>query len=60
MVAIRKPDEFLHLFVTSNDHLEKYLVFLIKNIKELPNDKAIFHRLFEYYLEKYSKHYQDQ
>lgn len=55
-VLFPKPDEFLHLFVVNNDHLEKFLNFL-KNLKNLPNEKAIFHRLFEYYLEDYVDYY---
>lgn len=55
-ILFPKPDEFLHLFVVNNDHLEKFLNFL-KNLKNLPNEKAIFHRLFEYYLEDYADYY---
>jgi hypothetical protein len=52
-ITFSKPDEFLHLFVVNNEYLENYLVFLIKDCKNLPNEKTIFHRFFEYYLEKY-------
>jgi hypothetical protein len=62
-ITFSKPDEFLHLFVVNNEYLENYLVFLIKKckvitileniLKNLPNEKAIFHRFFEFYLEKY-------
>ena len=55
-VNFPKPDEFLHLFVVNNEHLAKYLNFL-KNLKSLPNEKAILHRLFEYYLEDYFTYY---
>lgn len=56
MISFPKPDEFLHLFVVNNDHLEKFLVFL-KQLKNLPNEKTIFHRLFEYHLEDYADYY---
>lgn len=59
-ITFGKPDEFLHLFVVNSEYLENYLVFLIKNCKNLPNEKAIFHRYFEYHLEKYQQFYKDE
>lgn len=51
-LTLRKPDEYLHLFVVNSIHLEKYLLFL-RDLPNIPNVKAIFHRLFEFYLEQY-------
>ncbi|CAK82335.1 unnamed protein product (macronuclear) [Paramecium tetraurelia] len=59
-ITFGKPDEFLHLFVVNDEYLESYLKFLIENCKTLPNEKAIFHRYFEYHLEKYQLFYKDE
>eukprot|EP01017_Pseudomicrothorax_dubius_P039869 TRINITY_DN6172_c0_g1_i1.p1 TRINITY_DN6172_c0_g1~~TRINITY_DN6172_c0_g1_i1.p1 ORF type:complete len:866 (-),score=298.83 TRINITY_DN6172_c0_g1_i1:134-2731(-) len=53
-IIFPKPDEFLPIFMNSNDYLERFLTFL-KNLKNLPNDKVIFHRMFEFYLQQYHK-----
>ena len=52
-----KPDEFFHFFVVqNNEYLEHYLNFL-KKCKSIQNEKAVFHKMFEYYLEKYHTFY---
>lgn len=56
-ITFRNPEEFLHLFVSNNEYLKLYLEYLTANIPNLPNEKTIFHRLFEFYLEQY--HEQD-
>lgn len=50
-VTFKKPDEFLRLFLVNNDDLENFLNFLLR-VQKLPNEQVIFHRLFEFYLEK--------
>ena len=50
-ITFKKPDEFLRLFLINNDDLENFLNFLLK-IHKLPNEQVIYHRLFEFYLEK--------
>lgn len=52
-ITYPKPDEFFHFFVVQTDEkLEDFLKFL-RNCKNIPNEKAVFHKVFEYYLEKY-------
>lgn len=51
---MKEPDVFFHIFVAGKDeYLEKYLKFLTDNIEHFKNQKALLHRLFEFYLEKY-------
>lgn len=50
-MTFKKPDEFLRLFLVNNDDLENFLNFLLR-VQKLPNEQVIFHRLFEFYLEK--------
>ncbi|EGR28037.1 vacuolar sorting protein, putative [Ichthyophthirius multifiliis] len=52
--TFRKPDEFFHIFISGkDDQLEAYLKFLLEEVDNLQNDKAVFHRFFEFYLEIY-------
>ena len=53
-----KPNEYFHLFVQNQDQLENYLNFLINDIKYLPNEKVVYHNIFEFYIQKYDSYYQ--
>lgn len=39
------------MFLVNNDDLENFLNFLLR-VQKLPNEQVIYHRLFEFYLEK--------
>lgn len=51
VITFKKPDEFLRLFLIKKDEMEIFLNFLLK-VRKLPNEQAVYHRLFEFYLEK--------
>ncbi|KAL4427594.1 hypothetical protein ABPG74_012985 [Tetrahymena malaccensis] len=51
---LNEPDKYFHIFVNGKDEfLERYLKFLTDYIDLFDNQKALLHRLFEFYLEKY-------
>ncbi|EGR26999.1 vacuolar sorting protein, putative [Ichthyophthirius multifiliis] len=53
LVTFRQADEFFHVFLgTKDQYLENYLEFLTSKVEKLQNEKVIFHKLFEFYLEK--------
>ena len=49
VITFKKPDEFLRLFLIKKDEMEMFLNFLLR-VRKLPNEQAIYHRLFEFYL----------
>lgn len=51
---MKVPEQYFHIFVNGKDeYLERYLNFLVDNIELFKTEKALLHRLFEFYLEKY-------
>lgn len=37
IITFKKPDEFFRLFLSNNDDLEKFLLYLIKDVPRLPH-----------------------
>ena len=55
-----QPNDYFHLFVNNKLEFEQYLKFLIDMSKKtpLPNEQAIYHNMFEYYIQEYDDFYQ--
>lgn len=56
IITFKKPDEFFRLFLTNNEELETFLLYLIRDVPRLPHEQIVFHRLIEFYLEMMKEH----